>query len=298
MKMLLILFICLISLCVLSFSIQVPSGKYQNDLVAGNLKGKVKSCTKFFYDTYKSGDNIDSDYNYQLKSIFDVHGKTFSSMMSGNPAKKPISQTLSFFPTYDEEGRNTINKDQTGQIVGFSIYTRNEKNNLVEAFSTRPNSPVMLKIIYNNKGDRDTMYQNDASGKFMGKVIYHNNKNHDLIEEDEFYTNKEWSYKTIFNYDKNHNKIDEIRYDTKNANGTRTSYGYDDYGNMIMERDTSTEIYIGGNRIFSVDPTNKNYLIFKCKYSNFDSHKNWLRQDMFYKDSIAKTVKRVIEYYP
>jgi hypothetical protein len=137
-----------------------------------------------------------------------------------------------------------------------------------------------------------------ASGKFMGKVIYHNNKNHDLIEEDEFYTNKEWSYKTIFNYDKNHNKIDEIRYDTKNANGTRKSYGYDDYGNMIMERDTSTEIYIGGNRIFSVDPTNKNYLIFKCKYSNFDSHKNWLRQDMFYKDSIAKTVKRVIEYYP
>ena len=297
MKILLILLFCCTSLCVLLFAIQVPSEKYQNDLKAENLKGKVKFCAEFYYKKYNPGIDIDSGYEYMSKDSFDLNGKLLSSIISGDPTKKPIPKIHGFFLSYDKEGRKTVTRDQAGQIIGFSAYSVGKKNNLVEAYSNRPGNPVMLKIIYNSDGNRDTMYQYDIVGKFMGKVIYHYDKNQDLIEEDRDYINTQWSYKTILIYDKHHHNIETIRYDAKTPNGSRKNYGYDEFGNMTMERDTSTDIYIGGNRIFSVDPSDKNFIIFKCKYSNFDNNENWLREDMFHNDTIAKTFKRVIEYY-
>ncbi|MEO6851776.1 MAG: hypothetical protein ABI166_14135 [Mucilaginibacter sp.] len=290
--------IILFAFCCLIIAIKaLNSGKYQNDLKDRNLKGKVKSCIEFHYDSYKASDEIDSGWVYSTTDTFDIKGNTISSDISGNPSKRPVSRHLYWVDIRDNEDRKIETKGTSGKIISRSTYDRNAENNLVESIWFESSSKPMLKIIYNHSGRRDTMYNYDIVGGFMGIVVYRYNKSNDLIEQNSYSPKGKLTSKEVYDYDKNNLKISEMHYDSLGIKNSKINYAYDDYGNMTMEADSSM-MYIGGNRVFNADSTNKNILIFRCTFGNFDSHHNWLREDMLYNNKIVKTYKRKIEYYP
>jgi len=292
MKKLLLLFIGCASLSVLAFSIQAPSGKYQNDCADENLKGSVKSCTEYYYDVYKKGNAIDSDYSFKIIGTFNRQGNLLVDILGNSSNKESLVRE------YDDLGRNTLTKLSSGEIISQSSYSFNKEHKLVEIAS----SGFILKTVYNKAGRIDTVFDITNSDNVIINTTCRYNKSFDLIEKIRYDYGGNFESKVDDVYDKNHHKVEEKTYYNSmqigsTPNITKSTFAYDAFGNIIMERD-SNERRIGGYNVYSIDPTDKNYKIFKCKYSNFDSHKNWLRQDMLYNDTIAKTVKKVIEYYP
>ncbi|MFI5159942.1 MAG: hypothetical protein ACHQHN_01635 [Sphingobacteriales bacterium] len=281
--------------CILLAIKALDSGKYQNDLAERNLKGKVKLCIEFVYHEPKINDTIDTGWVYKTISSFDLKGKSQSwYLCDGAPNYRT---EMAMTSSYDKEGREVDTKDSLGKIISRSTYNRNAENNLIESYWSELSSKPMFKIIYNHFGRRDSMYCYNIAGGFMGTVIYRYNKSNDMIEELRYSRNSKLTGKEIYYYNKTNLKISEMHYDSLGTKTGKMTYAYDDYGNMIMEID-SNNMYIGGERVFSVDPNNKDILIFKCSYGNFDNHHNWLREDMFYNNKIVKTFKRKIDYYP
>ncbi len=100
-----------------------------------------------------------------------------------------------------------------------------------------------------------------------------------MISEEKTDSESKQINKVISTY-KNNFKIEQTTSNNTLNRPERITYEYDDFGNMTMERDSISMIYIGGSRIFYIDPNNKNFKIYRCQYNNFDSYNNWLRQDM------------------
>lgn len=94
------------------------------------------------------------------------------------------------------------------------------------------------KLIRNNKitslFSNITIYENGKEINYKdGYVVY--DKNGNIIEETEYFSNGSIKSKKTYKYNYDKNKVEEIEYDGKTKSTTKTINSYDSDGNKISE---------------------------------------------------------------
>ncbi len=175
MKPLLLNIIGILSLAIFTTcTVKLP---HENNSISENLKGKVKSCTSYYYEEYKVGSAIDSNYSYKIIETFTDRGNILSEFIAERSQKK---SRLNFAFTnyfYDNKERTVKAKDESGKTLSTSIYILNKDKSFTEIYSVGSHNRVIIKIIYNYKRLRDTMYNFDEAGKFISKTVISTTKN-------------------------------------------------------------------------------------------------------------------------
>jgi YD repeat-containing protein len=258
-----------------------------NDLTAEKLNGKVRSYTLFTYETAKTGDEIDSDYSYKSTVTFNPEGNAEAEYAYN---RYSVHQMLH---NYDRDGHITSIKDQSGRVSSSYEYSRNAQSMLIERESF--GGHMMIVLIYNKNNFRDTVYNYDYAGKFSGKVIYHYDSQHNMIEQIRNKADGTLNYRETYTYDKNHNQLSKTRYDATGHAKSGQHCVYDDYNNLITQID-SNDFYIGGfapyDQLKGSDVHTR-----KFTYPHIDGHGNWLQEDAMVNGIAVRTMKRRIAYY-
>jgi len=289
MKKLLLIAICCCCIYIASGQTVPASGKYQNDLATDHLKGSIKSVESFFYSKPIVGSltNI-TEWRWKDGIVYNKQGNIISNVT------KTINNngTDTTFTKYDEQGRAISTTDRSGKIRTRSVYSYNDKHQLVEnlLFS----ATMTMRIVYNEEGQRDTFYNTDIVSKPYSMRVYTYNKVLKTEYED-VYVHDSLESKKIYKFDANGNKIEEIYLDPNNKRTGKSTYQYDNNGNMTMWADSS----IMYSRGVVYDPISKSYgSVRYFYYPEFDKAGNWLQKDEFMYNIIVSRVKRKIEYYP
>jgi len=268
------------------------SGKYQNDLAGGNFKGKVKTCTSYFYEKPKDGEiNATTAWRFKTVVAYNKQSNILSISASNNHANDSAELRSKY--TYDKTGRIILVTEGKGKIIDSSVYRYNTNHKLTEDIWFGKN--VMFHIIYNAYGRRDTTFIYDVIGKLMSLVTYYYDKAGNNIETDRHESDGKLQSKEVYQYDDRKNMLENIRIDANNNRTGKTTYQYDKNGDKIMQTDSNI-IYIRGSGPSSnnKNDTEGNARFFT--YAQYDKAGNWLQQDEQFNGVIIRRVRRTIEY--
>lgn len=270
----------------ISLSLAMSIGR--NSLIGHmDIKGPVKYITTFTYATPKTGNGIDSDWQYKSTITYNRQGKQTASYTYNGKGKPEVINY-----TYNSDGRQLTTAYQSGKEISKSVYSRDAQDNLVEEISF--GRGVMLRIIYSKAGNRDTMYTYDAAGKPFKKVIYHFDNAHHSTEEIWNNSNGAMDYRQVYTYDAKGNRLSQIRYNELNTVNSRQHNTYDDNDNLLTQTD-SNSFYIGGFGAYDNLKGEVHTRVFS--YPIIDSHGNWLQEDAMRDGVAVRTMKRQITYY-
>ena len=252
-------------------------GVHENDLESYNLKGLVKSCTEYHHEINDT----------KFLKIF-------------NPKiKQDINTTF-----YNREGYRTkmMNStiDSSGKVIRFSSQNYDAKVRQAEASAGRriEYDKFGPRTIYNQYGQRDTCYNPDKNGKLKLALVYHYDKNHNVIsvekhDHENIIIGKP-VYKTLYRYDKFNNLIEELDLGKKGERVSKKSYRYDSRGNVLLRIDSAVRGIGDSNK--STKPTS-NIHITSYAYKFFDKAGNWLQQTTIVNNERSYSTKRKIKYY-
>jgi YD repeat-containing protein len=257
-------------------------GKYQNDLKDENLKGKVKFYTSYLYNN----EAMDKPASYGFKVNYNKQGNITSTYIyNGKNAVQKINYA------YDTAGRKTLTTNQSGHIMSQSTYSYDSRDRIIEVISS--GTHASMRIIYNSRGYRDTMFSYDLRGNFHSKVIYHYDDQGNNTGVDRYGQDGRLEQKQTRKFDKQHQTLEEIEYGTTGVRESKVQFRYDSKGNQVMEID-SNKFYVGGS------PMNKgtNNTYFRIyNYVSYDKTGNWLQRNEVLNNKISRIEKREIEYY-
>jgi len=256
------------------------------------LLGHVKTETYFHYEYNKNADAPDSNWTYKSISNYNRTGQVESEFYYNSQNK--IDSGMTLFIKYDAKGRELSWRNLNGTISDSKIYSIDKNGNDIQVILFDANFSGS-KWVSDKKKMVDTFYSYHRNGNLALNIIQIKDKNGDIIEERHYNNSGDIIETETRTYDDHHNKLTEIRTDN---NGEKHShfFEYDKFGNEIFEK-VVNDIYIGGWRVGEFDTTNKDITYYRLRYSDFDKHNNWQKEESLFKGKAVKKIIRKLEYY-
>lgn len=263
--------------------------KYQNDVKAANLKGKVKSCSSYYYPSPQTGININRGWQYCETRNYRTDGKIESFLyVDSVKVKQP---RFGLFYSYDGEGRQLTEKDINGKLLDSSTYKTNKQGQLEEYNYSGI-------TVYNKQGLLQAFYINTQGVRIL-QCANHYDKQEHIIESLLYGEDGKLTETIKYKMDALGRKITEETYDPQNTLTLKISYIYDNHNNVIIQKDSSATDarYVGGFVAHEDLTPDGKITQTVSRYKFYDKHGNWLLWDILYKGKVVKTVKRQITYY-
>ncbi|SEP35196.1 hypothetical protein [Mucilaginibacter sp. OK283] len=283
-----IVFIFIVLYALVGFE-NIEGLKYQNDVKAANLKGKVKSCISYYYPSQQTGINIISGWQYYETRKYRMDGKIESSLyVDSVKVKQP---RFGLICSYDREGRQLTKKNIRGELLDSSIYKTNKQGQLEEYNYSGV-------TVYNKQGLFQAFYINMQGARILRHADHYDKQGH-VIESLQYGEDGKPTETIKYKMDALGRKIIEETYDPQNTLTLKISYTYDDHDNVIIQKDSSVTdaTYVGGFVAHGDLTPDSKVTQTLSRYSRYDKHGNWLLWDILYKGKVVKTVKRRIAYY-
>ncbi|MCO5946507.1 hypothetical protein [Mucilaginibacter flavidus] len=257
-----------------------------------SLRGHVKTETYFYYESNKTGDAPDSNWNY--KRVHNYNKKEQVESIYYYNAQNKVDSEATIIMKYDSKGREISTTNLLRSFSNKTAYSNNKNGNEVQINSSDSDLPDS-KWVSDKSAMIDTSFIYRRDGTSTLNYVRRKNKNGDIVEERQFDEAGHVTETENYTYDDHHNKLTEIRIDN-NGEKHLHFFEYDKFGNETFERAVN-DMYIGGWRVGESDPTNKDIIYYRLKYSEFDKHDNWLKEEALFKGKAVKKLMRKIEYY-
>jgi hypothetical protein len=276
-----------ISFCSFNFS-----GRYKFSGINDSPRGHVKTETYFYYESDKTGDAPDSNWNYKRVHHYNLNGKV-ESMYYYNSQNR-VDSGMTTIIKYDSKGRVVSITDLLASSSSNTIYSVDKNGNDVQINPFDANFHGS-KWVSDKKAMTDTSYNYYKDGTLVLNTIRRKNKNGDVVEEKQYDDSGNVTETVSYTYDDHHNKLTEIRIDN-NGEEHAHFFEYDKFGNETFERAVN-DMYVGGWRLGDSDPANKDIVYYRLRYSEFDKHNNWQKKESLFKGKAVKKILRKVEYY-
>ncbi len=205
------------------FSLLVINSKQKNDWLHDNLKGKVKSVTKFEYLNGKLNNKKITEFN---KNGFILNSKE---------CNEESGRCNNIIKIYNEGDINieTLVLDENNHIIRIMINEYDENGSLIKLYNYSKDI-LVIENDYHFDDEGNLLYMKENLLKeniaFEYNNKYDNNKNQ--IEHSRKSSDGQFNIKYINKYDENNLRIETIFYDNdkiKNIN----SYEYNDNGDVL-----------------------------------------------------------------
>ncbi len=249
-----------------------------NDLVAPELKGKVKQISNFKYEAVdkfgkiEKGEIIqDSSYHYGNNYIIKFNEKGDEIEINNYNSNSEGSLFYKVINKYDETG-NRIEENwykSDGSLDRKYIYKYDEKGNIIEEkkYYSDGNMAWGYSDKYNEKGKKiKRKFYDKHNGSLSSKGTYSYNEKGNMIEFKVYEPDGSLSFKSTFRYDEKGNRIEENVYKSDGSLLQKITYKYNEKGNRIEEN------------VYKSDRSLDFKITLKYK---FDKMGNWIKKIEF-----------------